>query len=216
MERRNDTAQKERIVEHAMQMFAAQGIKSVRMDDIASQLGVSKRTLYELFGDKEQLLYLAIVRFFAHNRARWRAYAETTDNVIEHFFFVQNDMLEQGETASRMLGNLKKFYPEVYARLLHEGTAKNREEMRAMLLRGIGEGLFEERLNIELAIELFYYMASAFPRRELPIPEGMNAREAFIRVASTFFRGISTPKGVQLVDTCTERYLERMRNLTQE
>lgn len=45
-----------------MQMFATQGIKSVRMDDIAQHLGVSKRTLYELFGDKEGLLYLAMER----------------------------------------------------------------------------------------------------------------------------------------------------------
>ena len=49
--------QKERIIEQAMHMFVSQGIKSVRMDDIAQQLGVSKRTLYELFGDKEGLLY---------------------------------------------------------------------------------------------------------------------------------------------------------------
>ena len=40
--------QKERIIEQAMHMFVSQGIKSVRMDDIAQQLGVSKRTLYEL------------------------------------------------------------------------------------------------------------------------------------------------------------------------
>ena len=51
--------QKERIIEQAMHMFVSQGIKSVRMDDIAQQLGVSKRTLYELFGDKEGLLAIS-------------------------------------------------------------------------------------------------------------------------------------------------------------
>ena len=49
--------QKERIIEQAMHMFVSQGIKSVRMDDIAQQLRVSKRTLYELFGDKEGYIY---------------------------------------------------------------------------------------------------------------------------------------------------------------
>ena len=47
---------KERIVEQTMEMFVTQGIKSVRMDDIARQLSISKRTLYEMFGDKEELL----------------------------------------------------------------------------------------------------------------------------------------------------------------
>lgn len=62
--------QKERIIDQAMQMFATQGIKSVRMDDIAQHLGVSKRTLYELFGDKEGLLYLAMERYFQRDRQR--------------------------------------------------------------------------------------------------------------------------------------------------
>lgn len=61
--------QKERIIEQAMHMFVSQGIKSVRMDDIAQQLGVSKRTLYELFGDKEGLLYLAMDRYFEKKRS---------------------------------------------------------------------------------------------------------------------------------------------------
>lgn len=60
--------QKGRIIDQAMQMFVSQGIKSVRMDDIAQQLGVSKRTLYEMFGDKEGLLYLAMERYSERNR----------------------------------------------------------------------------------------------------------------------------------------------------
>ena len=47
-----------------MEMFATQGIKAVRMDDIARSLGVSKRTLYEQFGDKQGLLLLAMNRYF--------------------------------------------------------------------------------------------------------------------------------------------------------
>ena len=54
--------QKEQIMDQVMAMFIAQGIKSVRMDDIARQLSISKRTLYEMFGDKEELLYQCIVR----------------------------------------------------------------------------------------------------------------------------------------------------------
>ena len=49
--------QREKIVEHVSQMLSSFGIKSVRMDDVANSLGMSKRTLYEMFGDKEELLY---------------------------------------------------------------------------------------------------------------------------------------------------------------
>ena len=63
--------QKERSIEQATRMFVAQGIKSVRMDDIAQQTGVSKRTLYELFGDKEGLLFLSMSNYFEQNRCHW-------------------------------------------------------------------------------------------------------------------------------------------------
>ncbi len=75
--------QKERIIEQAMQMFVAQGIRSVRMDDIAQQLGVSKRALYELFGDKEGLLYLAMERFFECKRIERAAACAGARNVLE-------------------------------------------------------------------------------------------------------------------------------------
>ena len=80
--------QKERIIDQAMQMFATQGIKSVRMDDIAQHLGVSKRTLYELFGDKEGLLYLAMERYFQRDRQRWTELTANARNVLEAMFMV--------------------------------------------------------------------------------------------------------------------------------
>ena len=49
--------QRETIIQLAAEMFVGQGIKAVRMDDIARHIGVSKRTIYEQFGDKEELLY---------------------------------------------------------------------------------------------------------------------------------------------------------------
>ena len=149
--------QKGRIIDQAMQMFVSQGIKSVRMDDIAQQLGVSKRTLYEMFGDKEGLLYLAMERY--------------------------SD------------------------KLMREGMVKNRTSLRSMLEQGIEAGLFVNNFNIDLSISVLYYTASAIvTRRELMLPDGMSEREAFVQIISNFFRGISTAKGLQLIDDNLKRY----------
>ena len=102
--------QKERIIDQAMQMFATQGIKSVRMDDIAQHLGVSKRTLYELFGDKEGLLYLAMERYFQRDRQRWTELTANARNVLEAMFMVLAQVMDKAEVSSRMMDNLKKFY----------------------------------------------------------------------------------------------------------
>ena len=199
--------QKERIIEQAMQMFVTQGIKSVRMDDIAQQLGVSKRTLYELFGDKEGLLYLAMDRYFEKTRLERSASCADARNVLEAMFMVLGGVMDNAEVIQRLMNNLLKFYPAVYQKMASEGAAKSRRDLKEMLELGIADGLFVETFNLELAISLLYYTASAITvRKDLMLPEGMPEREAFVQIVSNFFRGISTAKGLQLVDDYVKRY----------
>lgn len=189
--------QKERIIDQAMHMFVSQGIKSVRMDDIAQQLGVSKRTLYEMFGDKEGLLYLAMERYSERNRQRWNELTADARNVLEAMFMVLGEVMD----------NLRKFYPAVHDKLMREGMVKNRTSLRSMLEQGVGDGLFVNNFNIDLSISVLYYTASAIvTRRELMLPDGMSEREAFVQIISNFFRGISTAKGLQLIDDNLKRY----------
>ena len=91
--------QKGRIIDQAMQMFVSQGIKSVRMDDIAQQLGVSKRTLYEMFGDKEGLLYLAMERYSERNRQRWNELTADAHDVLEAMFMVLGEVMDNAEVS---------------------------------------------------------------------------------------------------------------------
>lgn len=199
--------QKERIIAQAMQMFVSEGIRSVRMDDIARQLGVSKRTLYELFGDKESLLYLAMEHWFECRRLERERACAGARNVLEALFMVLGCVADDSERIQRLMGNLRKFYPAVHERLLREGSVKSRRDMREMLERGIADGLFVATFNIDLAISVLYYTASAVTeRRDLLLPEGMSEREAFVQIVSNFFRGISTAEGLRLVDDYRRRY----------
>ena len=199
--------QKERIIEQAMHMFVSQGIKSVRMDDIAQQLGVSKRTLYELFGDKEGLLYLAMDRYFEKKRIERAAVCAHARNVLEAMFMVLGGVMDNAEVIQRLLNNLRKFYPAVHDKMTREGTAKSRRDLQEMLEKGIADGLFVDTINLDLALSVLYYTASAITvRKDLILPAGMTEREAFVQIISNFFRGISTTKGLLLVDDYLKRY----------
>lgn len=163
--------QKERIIEQAMHMFVSQGIKSVRMDDIAQQLGVSKRTLYELFGDKEGLLYLAMDRYFEKKRIERAAVCAHARNVLEAMFMVLGGVMDNAEVIQRLLNNLRKFYPAVHDKMTREGTAKSRRDLQEMLEKGIADGLFVDTINLDLAISVLYYTASAITvRKDLILP----------------------------------------------
>lgn len=199
---------KDRIIEQAMQMFVREGIKSVRMDDIAQQLGISKRTLYELFGDKEGLLYLSMACYFDRECEQWEAQCRDARNVLDAMFMVLNSVMDQASTTGRLMDNLRKFHPAVHDKLMHDDKRKNRESLRLMLHQGIDEGLFVGHINIDLAISVLHYTASALVTHhvELALPEGLTEREAFVQTISTFFRGISTAKGLQMIDDYMERY----------
>lgn len=197
---------KEHIAQRAMQMFSARGFKAVRMDDIAQLLGVSKRSLYELFGDKEGLLYEAVISYFENIRHQQIALCAGAADVLEKLFIMLNDILERSEQVGRMMTDLKRSYPAVHDRLIREGAARNREELRAMLREGINGGIFVDNFHIDLAISVLYYTASAVTHHELTPPEGISEQKAFMQIVSTFFRGISTAEGLQLVDRYRLRY----------
>lgn len=130
---------KDCIVERTMRMFVSHGIRAVRMDDVAQQLGVSKRSLYELFGDKEGLLYQAMVRYFDDSRRRWAELSAGAGNVLEQLFMVLGDVMDRSEETGRLMDSLKRLYPAVHDKLMREGSVRNREELRAMLRQGIAD-----------------------------------------------------------------------------
>ncbi len=190
--------QKERIIEQAMHMFVSQGIKSVRMDDIAQQLGVSKRTLYEMFGDKEGLLYLAMERYFEKKRIGGTPRCPMRATCSKAMFMVLGGVMDNAEVIQRLLNNLRKFYPAVHDKMTREGTAKSPPRPAGDAGKGdCRRAVRQHDQSSTWPFRCFYYTASAITvRKDLILPAGMTEREAFVQIISNFFRGISTAKGL--------------------
>ncbi len=194
----------QRIVEVAADMFIAQGIKSVRMDDIASQMGISKRTLYEAVGDKERLLYMTVEALAERNDKRWLEIRASSENVLDALFKIITELSKGDDAFKRMMDTLRKFYPSVYQRWRERGAVQNRIKFVKMLEQGVSEGLFNSNFNFELAVSTIQYMGWGLGNQEVQLPEDITRKEAFIQIVVTFFRGLSTPKGIEVID----RYVE--------
>ena len=110
--------QREYIIERASEMFVANGIKSVRVDDIAHDLGMSKRTLYEMFGDKEELLYLCMLHFLDKQRKEVNiSTKDTTATILEIVLQGFLNMMQYSEVNHRIMNNLQRFYPKIFTRI---------------------------------------------------------------------------------------------------
>ena len=134
--------QRETIIQLAAEMFVGQGIKAVRMDDIARHIGVSKRTIYEQFGDKEELLYQCLSYYVREQDRRHAELGAQAKNVLEAMLLVFGDVMDKAEISHRLQSNLRRFYPKVYERLVAErrnrdGLERSRSHCRAAWKKAI-------------------------------------------------------------------------------
>ena len=202
--------QRETIIEQAAKMFAEQGIKSIRMDDIAQSLGVSKRTLYEMFEDKEELLYLSIrymqSRRMAKVEQKLRENTESLAQLFDSFAL----MTENRELHRRISNNLRKFYPATFERVRKEAEAESGKILYSLIQHYIDCGLIVPTVDIRLSVTILYYTTTTIVTSadNMTLPDGVTVNDALAYTIINFFRGIATIKGVQQIDD----YLESIRN----
>ncbi len=191
-------------------MFLEEGIKSVRMDDIAMRLGVSKRTLYEMFSDKSDLLERSLGYYFERKRDEMEARTKDAANVFEEIFLML-DAMKSDERRGVLIGNLKKFYPEIHRRIEEEAHKYSDREFDRLLERGIQQGLLLPDMNKELAmVTLTYTMAALFDRRyQLKRHDGVSLHMAFEYVIVNFFRGLATHHGIEVIDNIVDKYRKK-------
>ena len=202
-------ASREQIIKRASEMIVELGIKSLRVDDLAQDLAMSKRTLYEIFADKQELLYHSIKYLFNQEAEQVLASVDMKSSGIPALFEIFDMMAKTGNVRQRIMENLRKFYPELFERIMTENRDYGLALLRARLNQLIEEGLVAKTVNVDLSVTMFYYTSMGLMRRQgqLVLPEGVTEADAFRYTIVNFFRGIATLKGVEQID----EYLARKR-----
>ena len=200
--------QREVIIENAMRMFVTHGVKAVRMDDIARELSVSKRTLYELFGDKEELLYQSVKLYSEQLRIKREHMVESAENELEMMIICLRDMINVAPVSSRMRRNISRFYPGVYRRLESEFTSMMRDNISKWVKVCVQKGYFTTTAECDLIINILYGSSQGLVTSELF--ESREPTEVISMLSYTlvvFIRGLCTPKGVEIIDKSFSKYL---------
>ena len=203
-------AQKEHIIARAAEMFVEQGIKSVRMDDIASTIGVSKRTLYEMFESKDELLYLAIRHMQRCKLEHIKSSVQSSQDSLAYLLDALALMLDNKEAHRRISHNLRKFYPATFERVRKEAEEENGRLLFSMIKHYIDCGLILPTVDIRLSVTILYYTATTLvvSAGNMSLPEGVSLEDALNYTIVNFFRGIATIEGVHQID----QYLQNKNN----
>lgn len=195
-------ANREQVIKRASEMIVELGVKSLRVDDLARDLAMSKRTIYELFADKKELLYHSVKHLFNKETEYILKSVKTRAGGIPALFEIFDMMAKAGNVRQRIMENLRKFYPELFERIMTENRDYGLAMLRERLNQLIEEGLVAKTVNVDLSVTMFYYTSMGLLRRQgqLVLPDGFTEADAFRYTIINFFRGIATLKGVEQID----------------
>ena len=188
---------KSKILDSAMLDFAQRGIKSVKMDDLAKGLNISKRTLYELYENKEILLYECIKKAKAQDEREMLTMMSQHDNVIDIILNIYKIKIEQfKQVTPQFYSDLEKF-PKVMS-YLEEQHERDRVLQKEFIVRGVEEGYFRKDVDIDIVIIMFEALSQYVRRTRLY--NQYPVKDIFNNMLFISFRGICTQKGIEVID----------------
>ena len=187
---------REVILNTAMKAFAENGIRAVKMDDIAARLTISKRTLYELYETKEELLYEGVKTYHERQIQKIRDLGKTPDLMEVILKYYRLRVEEFNATNSQFYADLVR-YPRVL-RYLNREKLRSRKDLMKFFERGVFEGYFRDDINYELAARLLEAVGKYVMEQRLY--HQYSIEELFTGLSFVSLRGLCTEKGQKALE----------------
>jgi AcrR family transcriptional regulator len=191
----------ERILDTAFGLFRQYGTRSITMDDIATRMGISKKTLYAHFVDKDDMVVHAISRFLEVIQEEERAIRNNAANAIEEMFEVMNMMDERLRNMNPVIMlDLQKFHSKAFLVFQEYRNNSLRTVIRENLQRGISEGLYRKDLEVNILTQ--FRIASAmlcFQPEVFPIA-GFEMGKVQRVLLEHFLYGVVSAEGLKLIE----------------
>lgn len=198
---------KTKILDTADELFQKQGYKGVTMDKLAAQVGISKKTLYQHYENKTDLVEAVRQKSYDNYYAAFSEIADKATNAIEAYMQFNVLLHEISKAANPMaLYELQRFFPQVYEGFRAELLRQSLEVTRRNFKRGIDEGLYRSDINLDL---LSYYRVETalMSMRDgtLMFDAGFSLEQISREMADHFLHGLLTPAGLKVY----QKYLEK-------
>lgn len=192
---------KSRIIGGATTLFFAYGIRNISMDDIAKHIGMSKKTIYQYFEDKDELVYEFMQVGMQEQMADMKKIAASSENVIEE---LHKAMAKTREVFSQvnplMLFELRKYHPKAWEFFNDCKEGEMKEHIIKTMQKGIKEGVFRANIDVEILARMRLELVQlALDPKIFPSPQ-FNFVEVNLQLFEHFIYGIITLKGLNLLN----------------
>lgn len=191
---------KDRIRQKADELFMRYGLRSVSMDDIANSLGISKKTIYQFFSDKNELVDAVLEETLSFNKQNCDRNRSASANAVEEIF-LSMDIAEQifRNMHPSLIFDMQKYHPQAFARFLRHKNEYLYSIIKKNLERGIREELYRPELDVEILSRFrVESMLMAF-NPEFYIGQKHGVAEVEQQLIEHFLYGIASPRGYKLI-----------------
>ncbi|MFB0904208.1 MAG: TetR/AcrR family transcriptional regulator [Nonlabens sp.] len=196
---------KEQIIATSLELFLTLGFKSVTMDEIASKLGMSKKTLYTHFKNKSKLVEESSIHLCNHIcNGVDHIVDEENENAIEELYTVKKFvMLHLKGNETSPVYQLHKYYPEVHKKITALQFNHMEDCIKKNVTRGIKRGLYRDNIDVDFIARIYYIgiqgikNLSIFPMQKFPMNE---LNDQYLEY---HLRGIVTSQGRKILNKIT-------------
>ena len=188
---------REKILDTAMRAFASQGIRAVKMDDIAQRLGISKRTLYEVYENKEVLLFEGLKKAMAMQERNMAQVVARSQNVMDVILYVYRTQIEVFQQVNPSFYSDLERYPQLLA-YLNDDRQRKHQRTLDFLARGVAEGYFRKDVDYGLMMSIFEAASHQVMTRQLY--RQYSIAQIFDNILFVMLRGICTKRGVEVLE----------------
>jgi len=195
------TVMKEKIRDTASKLFLEHGFKSITMDDIANEIGMSKKTIYSEYSNKTALVEDCVMNKFCHLSDGIDVIIAMNKNAIEELYEIKKYVMSHlNNEKSSPQYQLMKYYPKIHKNLKDQQFNKMHGCVLLNVQQGLEQGLFRDNIDPEFVARIYFTGMSSikdqnvFPINRFPIAHLM---DSFLEY---HLRGIVTPKGKAILN----------------
>lgn len=183
------------------ELYTKFGIKSITMDDVARELGISKKTLYQYITDKDDLVGKYIDNEIALRQEEICKCFRIGYNAIEELFEISsfmNKLMRNQNSATEY--DLRKYYPAHYHKTVNARRQGIYDYIMTNLKKGIKEGLYRKEMDLEVIAKLYLWRTENVHFDELFTVEEFTSIKLFTELINYHVRGIATEKGIVVLE----------------
>lgn len=198
---------KETILQKANEMYMSLGYKSVTMDDIAAELGISKKTIYQHYSNKNELVEASTLYLFEKISGGIDQICELGQNSIDEIFLIRNFLMKHlNNESTSPFYQLQKFFPKTFACLRTKQFAKTHGCMMENIRKGIAAGLFRDDIDVDFTSRIYFTGLTGVKDTDIFPTNEYEVNAVTKQYIEYHLRAIATEKGLEILKIALVKY----------